>query len=63
MKGLVGFIFLGICVILAAAIVAGALTFPEAMDYVWMILTWIFYMIVGVFAAIGIIVTALAVGG
>lgn len=60
MKGLLGLVFLGICIILAAALLAGALTFPEAMSLVFGVLFWIIVLVVIIIVAFfGIVIIAL----
>jgi len=60
MKGLLGLVFLGVCIIIAAGLLAGALTFPEAMSFIFGVLFWIIVLIVIMIAALfGIIMIAL----
>lgn len=60
MKGLLGSVFLGICIIIAAGLLAGALTFPEAMSFIFEVMFWIIVVIVILVAAFfGIVIIAL----
>ncbi len=60
MKGLLGLVFLGICIIIAAGLLGGALTFPEAMSFIFGIMFWIIVIILILIAAFfGLIAIAL----
>ena len=62
MKGLIGLVFLGICVVVAAAIVAGAITFSEAVAFLWSVLIGIVvWVIVAILAILGFIFIILLV--
>jgi len=51
MKGLLGLVFLGICIVIAAALLAGAMTFPEAMAFMFGVMFWIIVIILVLIAA------------
>ena len=55
MKGIIGAIFIGLCLIVAAAVFVGALSFPEAIG---MVFGWIFWII----AIICIILAVIIIG-
>jgi len=59
-KGFVGLLLLGICIIIAAAIIVGAVTFPDAMSMIFGIIFWIIIAIVIITVTViaGIIVLA-----
>jgi hypothetical protein len=46
MKGQVSAIIIGVCIILAAAILVGQITFPEAMAVLWSVVFWVIVAIV-----------------
>jgi hypothetical protein len=46
-KGLIGMIFLGICIVIASAILVGAISFPEAMNIIFgLMFGFIFWVVV-----------------
>jgi hypothetical protein len=60
MKGYLGQIFIGICIVLAAALIANAASFDQVMSIVWSIL-WGAVMFVGVAVILFILITILVV--
>lgn len=63
MKGFVGAIFLGVCLVIMAAVLIGALTFPDAMAIIMGMLWLIVWAIVIIIIIVVVIIILAAIFG
>jgi len=59
---ILGAIFIGVCIVLAAALLAGAIPFPTAMSIILSMLFWIGLIIVTAIIAVIVLLVVLFLG-